>query len=178
MDVELAKELYFKEMEAKTQLDSRLGIYAVLLSAVGGIVAFLIRTAWPVDSLLSLGGLFASFASVVIYGFALIWVFRATLGYTYERVPYSSTILNHWKSLSTYYWRNPSVVGTASQDFEEFLIEQFSLAATKNASNNMRRSARFYGAGQLLLWVIVLAAVSGIAQGMSLLLPLFNSKGP
>jgi hypothetical protein len=100
MDVELAKELYFKEMELKVQLDSRLGIYAVLLSAVGGVVAFLIRSAWPGTTLLARIGVVASIAALVVYAFALTWVLRATLGYTYERIPYPAKILEYWKSIS------------------------------------------------------------------------------
>ena len=178
MNVDLAKEFYYRELDGKSQLDARLGMYTVPFTAVGGVVIYLVRSAWIGSGFLYLVGLSAAVASLVIYFVALIWLIRATIGFTYKRVPYPQDLKAHWDELSTYHWKYPSAKGSAPQEFNEDLIELCCRDATINAKNNTRRAARYYTVGVLLLWVIVFGAISGLIQVIPYIVKILQQKGP
>ena len=177
MDVSLAKEFYFREFEGKVQQDTRLGVYVALLSAVGGVLAYLIRNAWSGQTNWFLGSLVLSFVSVVLYFLAIVWVLRATVGVIYEKLPSPNTLLAYWQDLSLYYQENPEITGSASSDFDDFLVRHFSSAATRNANNNFIRSARYYRAALFLLWVVIFSALAGLCLFLNQFLIGFCSKG-
>ena len=177
MDVSLAKEFYFREFEGKAQQDTRLGVYVALLSAVGGVLIYLIRSAWSGQTNWFLGSLAFSFVSVVLYFLAIVWVLRATVGFIYEKLSSPDILLAYWQDLSLYYQENPEINGSATSDFDDFLVRHFSSAATRNASNNYARSARYYRAAQFLLWVVIFSALAGICLALNQLLIGFCSKG-
>lgn len=179
MDLAFAKELYYKEAEAKLNLDARLGVFAVLLSAVGGVVAFIVRSALAGGTLPTLLPLILSIAAAVIYFLAIIWVLLATIGYSYyKHVPYGDEWLKSWREFQEYHRKYPKAEGTPESDFDAAAIERFSEAAAKNGRNNSIRSERYYKAAVLLLVAIVLLAVTGLLQGIPLLLQGMNRKGP
>jgi len=177
MDVNLARDFYLRELDGKAQQDTRIGVYLALLSALGGALAFLVRATWPAQTPLCRLGLIVAFLSLVLYFLALIWVLRAAIGFTYEKLPSPENLLAYWQQLSLYYASNPTVPGSAAADFDDFLIRRFASAATSNARNNLARSARFYVAGQLLLWVVVLGALAALALASNLVLPVLFRKG-
>ena len=177
MDVGFARDLYFREFEAKAQQDARISVHVALLSAVGGVLAFLIRSAWPGQTPWCRASLVSSFVSVVPYFLAIVWALRGTVGFTYEKLPSPDNLLAYSKGLARYYRENPGISGSASADFEDFLVRHFSSAATRNGRNNLARSARFYRAGQFLLWVVVLSAIAGLCLALNQVLPVLVSRG-
>ena len=177
MNVSLAKEFYFRELDGKVQQDTRLGVYVALLSAVGGVLAYLIRSAWTFQTNWFIGSFALSFISVVFYSLSIVWVFRATVGFTYEKIPSADILLDYWQDLSQYYRENPVVTGSASSDFENFLVRHFSNAATRNSQNNSARSAHYYLASLFLLWVVIFSALAGLCLVFNQLLIGFCSKG-
>lgn len=179
MDLNLARDFYFREWDGKAQQDTRVGVYVALLSALGGALAFLVRAAWPAQTPLCRLGLTVASLSLVLYFLAIIWVLRAAIasGFTYEKLPSPENLLAYWQQLSLYYASNPTVPGSAAADFDDFLIRHFASAATRNARNNLAQSARFYVAGQLLLWVWVLGALAALALAANHVLPVLFRKG-
>jgi hypothetical protein len=177
MNVDLAREFYYRELDGKAQLDARLGMYTVPFTAVGGVIIYLTRSALTSTGLSFFVSISASALSLLVYFVALIWLVRATIGFTYKRLPYSNTLKERWETLSNYHWKYPWVFGSAARDFEEELIEHFSTDATINASHNSVRAARYSIVGNLLLWVFVLSAISGVAQAIPHVLPILHVKG-
>jgi hypothetical protein len=178
MDLDLARDFYFRELDGKAQQDTRMGVYVALFSVLGGALAFLVRAAWsPPRTLWCYLSLIAAVLSLVLYFVAIIWVLRAAIGFTYERLPSLEDILAYRQKLASYYASNPSVPDSAAMDFDDFMTRHFASAAARNARNNLARSARFYRAAQLLLWVVVLAAVAALALAANRVLPAVFLKG-
>jgi hypothetical protein len=174
----LFKEIYFRELDIKAQLDSRLTVYVAVLTAIGGIVAFLVRSAWPVSTKFHYVSLAVSTISIILLTIAIICAFRANLGYLYQRLPSSDDILKYSKSLIDYYQVNKGMAGNASTDFNEYLLERLSSASTRNSENNLKRSAYYYRTSQFILWTIVSSGVSGIALVINEVFALLLKKGP
>jgi hypothetical protein len=162
MNLELAKTLYFRELDGKVQQDGRVGTYVALLTAIGGALAFVTARVWPSPTLLLKVGLALSVVSVILYFFAVVWLFRTTIGSGYELLSPPGDLLSHWHEVSAYYVAYPDVPGSAAEDFDHALLLRLTTAATTNALNNRRRSARFHRVGQLLLVVVVLTAVAAV----------------
>lgn len=162
MNIDLAKDLYFREFDAKAELDRRIGVYVALLSAVGGVLGLLGRSAWPGRSFLSCLALIFVAVAAILFFLAIAWAFRAIIGYTYEKLPDASQLLSYWQQLNTYYKTHAQVIGNPQEDFADFLIRHCASAATRNGQNNLTRSARFYSATVLLLWVVVIAALAAL----------------
>jgi len=137
----------------------------------------MVRAAWPPHTPLCYLGLIAALLSLALYLLAIIRVLRSATGFEYERVPSPENLLAYWQQLSDYYVQNPTVSDSAAADFDDFLIRHFASAASRNARNNLARSALFYIAAQLLLWVVVLGAVAAMALAANHVLPSLFRRG-
>ena len=168
--MDLAKEIYFRELDDKAQLDARLGPFVAILFAVGGLVVFLVRSAWPAPSPWSVACLVLSGIAVALFSLATFHVVRAMLGFSWARLPHSETLLEHYGKLVCYYAENPTVPGSADDDFEAYLLHHLASTASRNGTNNLVRSARFYRALGYLVAVIITAALAGFCLGTDLLL--------
>jgi hypothetical protein len=162
VNVELARALYFRELDMRAQQDARVGIYAAVLSAVGAALAYLVSNSWPASSGLCCASLVLSALSVVSFVIAVAYVLMASVGFDYEMLPRANNVLGYWREISKYYEENPEAPGTAVADFDDFLLRHLASAATKNAETAQVRAARFHHAGMCLIAVIVLAALSAI----------------
>jgi hypothetical protein len=160
MNLELAKTLYFRELDGKVQQDGKLGTYAALLSALGAALAFVMARVWPSPTPLLKISLALSVVSVILFFIAVVWLFRAMVGSGYELLPLSRELLGHWEELSAYYSAYPSTPGSPADDFDHELLLRLTSAASTNALNNRVRSARFDIEGRLLLAVVVLTGVA------------------
>lgn len=161
MDLSFAKDLYFREFDDKAHLDNRLGLYVVLLSSIGGALAYLFRLSLTDDSWLHLLALGTCCMASIPYALAIIWVVKAMFDYTWEKLPSPEVLLTYRSQLVSYYKANPSVEGSDTSDFEGFLIKKLASAAETNSANNLARSARYNRASRFLVWVLILGAISG-----------------
>lgn len=162
VNVELARALYFRELDIRAQQDARVGIYAAVLSAVGAALAYLVSNSWPANSDLCRASLILSALAVVSFVIAVAYVLMASVGFDYGMLPPANNVLEYWREISTYYDENPTAPGTAVADFDDFLLRHLASAATKNAETAQVRAARFHHAGISLIGVIVLGALSAI----------------
>jgi hypothetical protein len=166
MTLEFARALHFRELDAKAQNDTRVGVFAALLSATGGAIAFVISRAWPADSLWSFIGLGLALLAAAALLLAAVGVLRSLIGFDWAYLPSADTLLAHWRALSFHFKANPSF-GSAREDFDDELLERLSSAATQNGANNRLRSARLYIAAQLLLVVVLLLAGAASALAVN-----------
>jgi hypothetical protein len=175
MKVEFVKELYFRELDGKAQQDARIGIFVAIFSAIGGILVFLVRNiTWPAITTLPILSLLFCALSIILYAFGIFNVLRAMVGFRWARLPHPDILLQHYKKLINYYAENPTVAGSAGDDFEGYILRQLTLAATHNGENNIVRSARFYRASRYLVWVVIVAAFSGLCLGIDKLLTIIK----
>jgi hypothetical protein len=178
MDVSFFKELYFREFEIKAQQDSRAGVFVALLSAIGGVLAFLIRNAWPSVLLTSntycLISLVLCLIALGVYFLSIVWVLMAMVGYTYESLPSPNNILVYWHQISRYYRENPTAPGSAGEDFRDYLMHNMASAASRNTHNNLARSARYYRASLSLVWVVVISALAALLLSLNQLIPVLT----
>ena len=108
---------------------------------------------------------------------AVVYVLRATLGYTYESLPSADLLLRYSEDLEAYYIDNPGIDGNADADFKNYLTRNMVSAATRNWNNNLRRSARYYRASQFLAWVVVFAVLAAAAIGINEIADLIKHNG-
>ncbi len=166
MDLGLAKELYFHELEGKTQQDTRIGGYVALLIAIAGALAFLIRIAWFGKTALCWISFGFSAISGVFWCLVIALILLGAKG-IYEKIPSAERLQDYFQKVQIYYLENPEVKGNADLDFSEVLMHNFVSATTQNERTNLRRSARFYFANQLLPWALVSAAISGLCLAVN-----------
>lgn len=166
MDLDLAREIYFRTLDSKDQQDARLGVYVALLSVVGGALTVLVRWAWPPCTALGSVGLGVAIAAAVLYFAAVVWALRV-VGYDYKRLPSPSDMLAHREELDAFHVENPKAEGKASDEFAEDLLRQMAEAATVNSANNDARSERFYQVSVMLLIVVILAAIVAALLGLN-----------
>ena len=159
MTLELARALYFRELDAKAQNDSRVGPYVALLTAIGGALVFLIGRSWPATTPLLQVSITLSLISIVVLLMAVLWVLHSlAASFDYEYLPSAEVLLGPWRDLSRYFARNSDAAGTPREDFDDSLLARLSSAATTNGANNRIRSARLHVVGRLLILVVVLLA--------------------
>jgi len=161
MDIELMKEMYFRELEGKTTQEGRLPVHVGLLTVIGGALLFSLRN--PVES----GeGLFVPFVVVVIVALVLfiisiVQICRANIGHDYERLPRVDTMYSYFLGLTEFYEKNTNVKGTAEGDFDDYLKRKMVEATSRNTDVNLLRSARNHTAVVLM----ALAALFSLASG-------------
>ncbi|GEM_PF-5986560 len=165
MNTDLAKELYFKELDDKAQQDNRLGVHVAAVSVVGGALVVLVRWAWPPATTLAWAGLVLWVAAAVVYILAVVWALRV-VRFRYEKLAVPDQLLTYSRDLDAYYSTHPEDKGAASTDFDDSLLEKLCHAATVNSNNNVIRSERFYTAAIMLLVVVILAAASTGVLGL------------
>lgn len=162
MNADLARALYFRELDARVQQDARVGTYVTALSATGAAIWFVLGNAWPARTFLGAASVACAAFSAVAFLGALGFVLTASVGYQYQTSATANEILEYWGSIRKYHEAHQSIPGTAEKEFDEFLIRKFCDAATNNAQVAKTRSERFHYAGRLLTGAVVLVALSGI----------------
>lgn len=178
MNVELLKETYFRELDGKVQLDSRWTIFVAVLSAVGTIIAFLIRSAWSTVGPLQIPSIVFTIVSILISAIAVLCSFKANLGYTYQRLPLADVLLEYSNNLETYYSKNPQVAGSPKDEFEIYLCDHLADAASRNAWNNIKRSAYYYRSSWLIFYSIVSSGAAGLCIVLNPIILLLIGNGP
>lgn len=170
MNVDLAKALYFRELDARVQQDARVGTYVTALSATGAAIWFLTGKSWPPITVLDTVALvLAALASVALVA-SLWFVLRASVGFEYKTSATANEILEFWGELKKFHEAHQSIAGTAEKEFEDFLIRKFCEAATNNAQIAKTRSERFHYAGRLLTGVVVGVVLSGTALAANIVM--------
>ncbi len=161
MDIELIKEMYFKELEGKTVQDGRLPVQVGLLTVIGGVLLFALRN--PVATGDRLYELFFGVVIVALlfYCFSIICVCLANIGHKYERLPRADTMYSYFLSLTDFYEKGANAQGTAEDDFNEYLRRKMVEATSRNTDVNLLRSARNHTAVVLLAWAAAFSLASG-----------------
>jgi hypothetical protein len=177
MKPEFAKDLYFHELNQKAELDARAMTIVGLMTIIGSIMVYFLRKAWPVDSMAQI--IVAVFGGLSVVGFAasVYYLFLANLGFRWQVLSPPSALLEHSNRLRLYFEEYPDAEGDPEKDFEDYLTDHLSQAATRNGENNLQRSAYYYKTTSLLAWVVVLLAVAAVASAYGYAIGVLESGG-
>jgi len=137
---DLYERLYFHEIDAREQLNSRLQLPLSLIVVLAGAFAYLLQTA---DHALTSFAAYLFRTSLILMGASFLvgtYSFvRAAWGHNYKFIPYAQQIAAIVEQLKEYDVKYATTVADklTAEYLRGYLIE----GATNNASNNDRRSA-------------------------------------
>lgn len=177
MTTEILKEIYFRELDIKAQLDSRLTVYVAVMTATGGLIAFLFKCSWPAMNYIQYASLILAVSSTLLLATAIVCAFMSNLGYVYQRLPSSEDLLNYSKELEEYYLKNPQVAGAAPEEYDQYIKARLAKASTRNAHNNLKRSAYYYRSTLFIMWSFVSSGLSGITLAANQVYMVISIKG-
>jgi hypothetical protein len=168
-------ELYVHEWARRDQLAAALGIPLGLVMALGSGLAFLVTNYSLSNEPLCWA--FLSFLSFATYGLlrAGYFLVRSYHGFTYSRHPYSGQLLAHWEDLKKCHENFHEPNGSASEEFENGLIQALAAATDINAKNNRIKSAYLYRAVSAIIFSLVFTLAAAVPAIFESLPPLENN---
>jgi hypothetical protein len=166
MDTSFIKELYFREIERKQEFDSAPGVPIAVLTVVGGVFTFYLKSFLWIDTVLSL--LFGVLLLVagVFAVLTVVWIIRSYIGAEYEYLPYADELFGHYNDLQGFF----DDAKAASEDFTADLRVRMVEATTANQYNNNRRSELLFGTKRFLAGLVVATLLAAIPPGVEWLL--------
>lgn len=159
---EFAKELYFRELDRRDQLDSSSTFRVAVVTLLAGLFSYY-SSAYRADEL---GQpwlfLLCAIGAAVAVSVAIILVVSSFIGYTWAYLAPASDLLSYYQNLVAYE-RDHGIDGSsAAHEFERALVERFVAAASHNVLNNNSRSEKLYLASRLIAIAVVLGLVAGL----------------
>ena len=139
MDVNLAKDLYVFELERRGQLAESANTMITGMALVAALLGFLLQardvSTFAFDPFAIAMGL--ALAAFVYALHQLISFYRHV---EYFAIPTAKALQGHYRALQEYFEKNPGL-GTAKEDFDEYLIDKYSEATEINAVTNFARGS-------------------------------------
>ena len=162
MDIELSKELYYRELDRRDQLDSSITLRVAVVTLLAGLFSYY-ASAYDAAGL-GAPWLFIACASgaAVTAGAAVVVIISALTGYTWAYIALPTDLLEYYDALVRYEQVHGLESKTASEQFEHSLRTRLVAAATHNVLNNNSRSEKLYLASRLISIAVVLGLVAGL----------------
>ena len=162
MDSKLYKDQYEFEWNHRSQLTSMLNIPIVVTTVMGGALVALFQKFQFAKDLPTY--FFIIFASVSLVGLAtaIVFLFKAVLGYRYQRIPTPMKIKAHYDDLLEWWKRNNGSEENAKIDLNDFMNVRLAEAVEKNSENNKNKSANIYKSNVALIIAFVFIALCSI----------------
>ena len=170
MDLDLAKTLYFRELDRRSELDGAPTFRVAILALLGGVFSYYTQHFSPARDLMSGLFLLSAAGTVAFAALAVVWIIRSYSGYTWAYLPFADQLQEHYESLVAYHAEYPSETQTAESLFSDHLRQRLIEAASRNASNNNQRSELIYRASFFLSVAVVFSLVAGLpvlSQGLA-----------
>lgn len=156
----LYEQLYYRELELRDRIDSRVPTVLVIVLALAGWIAYV------VDGLLSIpwstmGGIALAIQlfGIIELVVAVVYLVKAWYGYTYWRLPLTERLEQHRQELNNYYGQKSSVPDV-STEFEKDIKLYFIECSGKNAAANDKKADCLHKA---FGWIITSAAFTFVA---------------
>lgn len=161
MNVDFAKELYFRELDRRAALDAAPTMRIAALASLAAIFSFYASHYDPAGAFLP--RLFVLFAAgALCFGsLAAIWILRAYLGFEWQYLANASKLLEHFNLLEAAEGEGKTGPRTATQLFESRLVDMLVAAAAHNARNNNARSTLLYYSGIYLAIAVICTMLAG-----------------
>jgi hypothetical protein len=160
VDLDLAKALYFRELDRRTELDGAPTMRVAILALLGGLFSYYSQRFIVERDLSSVVFIIGTAGTIFFAVVAVIWIIRSYVGFTWAYLPFPDQLESHFQALIEYqaqyaFETAPEVLFTAH--LRQRLIE----AASQNASNNNQRAELIYRASLFLSIAVIFSLVAG-----------------
>jgi hypothetical protein len=162
MDLELAKTLYFRELDRRAELDGAPTLRVAVLALLGGVYSYYIQHFQANAGWMSLLFVAGAGGALLFSVLAVAWIIRSYVGYAWAYLPFAQQLEAHFEELAEYHAQFGAEARTAEEMFETQLRQRLIEAATRNASNNNRRSELMVRASFFLSVAVVFSLISGV----------------
>ena len=160
VDLDLAKALYFRELDRRTELDGTPTMRVAILALLGGLFSYYSQRFVVECDLPSVVFIIGTAGAIFFAVVAVIWIIRSYVGFTWAYLPFPDQLESHFQALVEYqaqyaFETAPEVLFAAH--LRQRLIE----AASQNASNNNQRAELIYRASLFLSIAVIFSLVAG-----------------
>jgi hypothetical protein len=146
MDIELFRKQYDFELEQRNTIAASTNLPILGLTVIGSGLSSVIIGYQYSSSVPSI--IFTSLVSIcaLLMLWTVYYIVSSLIGYTYEKIPSSKLMLEHFNELKSWYSNNHGSDADASNDFNDYIQMRLSEAADNNSSNNIKRGSYIHGA--------------------------------
>jgi hypothetical protein len=157
-EYKLYEKIYLSEADRKEKLLSRLNLPLAMIVALLSLLSYLLPKAPTVEStegvffwiLYIMAGVFVVIA---MWHFARAWRVR----FDDLAIPVAEKLEGHRKILIDYY---DGVLKDANSFFMQIMMDYYVMGATRNATNNDRRSAEIDALSKNVIYAVILSLIS------------------
>jgi hypothetical protein len=156
MDREIYQKQYDFELDQRNSIASAINIPMMAITILGGALSATILGFSYSANLTTYAFCFLVGISLISMSYSLLCVFKSFLGYSYQKLPQSSLIAKHYKTLIDWHRnegksQNEAEV-EAKKDFHDYINLRLSEAAEHNGNNNITRGNYLH---KSTMWVAV-----------------------
>jgi hypothetical protein len=162
MDPKIYKDHYEFEWNHRSYLTSALNIPIAVATVLGSAEVVLLQKFPFYQDITTYIFVFLWVCSICFLISALIFLFKAIHGYTYQRIPTPSMLKSHYEELKAWWERNGGTEKDAEKDHDDFFYKRMEEAIEKNATNNKNKSAYIAKSNRSLILALIFLAVSSV----------------
>lgn len=162
---EFFKELYFKELDKRNEINNSLSLPIGLITAVVAGIFYLLtnfdyRYYFIITILFSVAVIAAiSFLVASIYHLIKAYT-DFPKGYEYSLIADANDIEDYYKQLKEFYSVNPSSINTADHELESYVLTEIIKNTDDNQKNNKRKNKFRYNCEKYLIAAFILLCLS------------------
>lgn len=160
MHIELFRKQYDFELEQRNTIASSTNLPILGLTVIGSALSSIIINFQYSQDLPSIAFIILVGLCALLMLRAVYYVVKSLIGYTYEKVPSATSMLNHFNELKLWHENQGNSVEKAKVDFDEYITERLSEAADKNSSNNITRGSFIHGATVTISYSFIFLVLS------------------
>ncbi len=163
MDLQFAKELHFRELDRRNQLDAAPGLRVVGIGLVAGLFTQYYRVYAASGQTAPRMQVWIATLAAFSLVLAILQIVRIYLGFSWQHLASAQDLLAHYEALQDYKAQQDTAKDyDADAAFAEHLRLRLVEAATANAYSNNLRSERLYSASRWVALALALALIAGI----------------
>lgn len=173
MDLDLAKTLYFRELDRRAELDGAPTLRVAVLALLGGVYSYYIQHFRPGADGMSLLFVVGAAGALLFALLAVAWIIRSYVGYAWRYLPFAKQLEASYEEIREYCTQFGPETMAPEEMFETHLRRELIEAATRNASNNDQRSELMVRSSLFLSGAVVCSLISGVpllSQGLAAML--------
>ncbi len=159
---EIYREHYFFEINRKHQLTSQLGIPIGVLTILGGVIAFFVKSVQYIADVKWIMLAAIVLISMFFLGRTIYYLIRSYYGYTYRYIPTPKEIEKYREELVAYYEAEGTPEGDPGTEIKDFLLDRYAICTHENTINNDSKSAYFHKANTSLIFTLILVILCSI----------------
>lgn len=162
MDFEFLQKRYQAELERRRDLAAAVNMPVGVLTALGGLLGFLVRDfSYEFRYLTGFFLLSLTFAAIFFVA-ALVYLVRSYWNHAYHYVPVPGELHGYLQELQDYYASAGQPASAAEADFADFLQRRFREATDANTLENDSKSGFLHKGNTMVIGVLVMTLLAGI----------------